>query len=247
MIADRHVMPSPKSTNDAFDAAAYFDAGVAERYSQGIRLSCPSYDALHLSLVALLRMLPGNARHLSAGTGTGEELVTLGARYPSWRLVGVDVSADMLRTCRRRVAAAGLSGRVELFHGRVEDYTGEQGFDAASSIFVAHFLRTSDDKLRYLRAIAERLKPGGCFVLADLYGDRRSIEFTTLLQAWLVHYVSHGISEQKLRLDLDHILRNFSFASEPELLALLEEAGFTGTARFYQNFLFGGWVARKRA
>ncbi len=247
MIANCNSMPPPTHTNDTFDAAAYFNAQIAERYGQGIRLSCPSYDALHQSLVALLRLLPRNARHLSAGTGTGEELVTLGTRFPSWRLVGVDVSADMLRTCGRRVAAAGLCGRVELFHGRLEDYVGEHEFDSASSIFVAHFLRTSDDKLGYLRAIAERLKPGASFVLADLYGDRHSAEFLTLLQAWLVHYVSHGISEQKLRLDLDHILCNFSFAPEPELLALLDEAGFTGATRFYQNFLFGGWVARKRA
>jgi len=247
MHAEHTALPAPMAPNAVFDAAAYFNAEVAERYGEGIRLSCPSYDGLHQSLVALLRALPRDARHLSVGTGTGEELLTLGRHYPGWRLVGVDLSADMLRTCRRRVLAAGLAERVELFHGALQDYPGAGPFDAASSIFVAHFLPTSDAKRDYLRAIAERLRPGAWFVLADLHGDRHSKEFATLLEAWLVHYVSNGISERKLRLDLDHILRNFSFASEAELMAMLADAGFTGATRFYQNFLFGGWVARKGA
>jgi tRNA (cmo5U34)-methyltransferase len=232
--------------NDAFDVVAYFNGEIAERYDQGIRLSCPSYDALHQSLGALLGQPAPGARHLSAGTGTGEELLTLGARDASWRFVGVDASADMLRVCRQRMDAAGLAGRVELFHGRLEDYECGPEFDSASSIFVAHFLRTREEKRAYLRAIADRLKPGARFVLADLYGDRHSKEFAILFEAWLVHYVSHGIPEEKLRSDLDHILRNFSFAPASELMAMLDEAGFTDIAHFYQNFLFGGWVARKR-
>jgi tRNA (cmo5U34)-methyltransferase len=33
--------------------------------------------------------------------------------------------------------------------------------------------------------------------------------------------------------------------SDRELVALLREAGFSTPLRFYQTFLFGGWVATK--
>jgi tRNA (cmo5U34)-methyltransferase len=36
-----------------------------------------------------------------------------------------------------------------------------------------------------------------------------------------------------------------AFISEGELVALLREAGFATPVRFYQTFLFGGWVAAK--
>lgn len=232
---------------EPFDPAQYFDEGVALRYDQGIRLSCPSYDALQQSMVPWLKLLPRDSTFLSAGAGTGAEVITLGQRFPGWNFVAVDVSADMLAVCRRRVAATDLAARVETFVGRVEQYPAYRRFDAAASIFVAHFIADRDDKLAYFRAIASRLKPGGVFVLADLYGDKRSPEFVPLLQAWLLHYVSHGVIAEKLAQDLQHILHNISFSPEAEIVSLLQEAGFTGVVRFYQTFLFGGWVATRQA
>lgn len=239
----------PPPSAATFDAPGYFDESVAARYDQGIRLSCPSYDALHLSLAPLLHNLPDRSRFLCAGAGTGAEILTLGARFPSWQFLAVDVSADMLAVCQRRAAQAGLAHRLECFHGRMEDYAGTVAppllFDGASSVFVSHFIDGRERKLAYLHAIAAALRPGAPFVLADLYGDPASPEFPVLFQAWLRYYVSHGISEEKLRQDLDHILRNISFTPEQELHALLHEAGFTRVLRFHQAFLFGGWIATR--
>lgn len=232
---------------EPFDAATYFDAGVAARYDQGIRLSCPGYDALHAMVASLLRLLPDDARVLSAGAGTGAEILALGRRFPAWRFTAVDVSPDMLRACAVRVQAAGMAGRVEAFAGRVEDYPREERFDAATSIFVAHFISGAERKLGYLRSIAGRLKPGAPLVLADLHGAKGSPEFIELLKAWLLHYVSHGANAQKLEQDLQLILRDIAFAPEAEILDLLEEAGFERGVRFYQSFLFGGWIAARRA
>jgi len=228
-----------------FDPSAYFDEGVAARYDQGIRLSCPSYDALHQMVAPWLELLPADAAFLSAGAGTGAEIVALAQRFPTWRLVGIDVSGDMLQECRRRIAQAGIANQVDLFQGRLEDYRAPAPFDAASSIFVAHFIKGRDEKLAYFRSIAASLKPGASLVLADLYGDRRSPDFVRLLQAWLISYMSRGISAENLAQDVTHIMRNIAFIPEDELLALLGEAGFVNPLRFYQAFLFGGWVATR--
>jgi len=230
---------------EAFDPARYFDRAVAERYDQGIRLSCPGYDALHQMIAPWLALLPRDSSFLSAGAGTGAEIIALARRFPSWRFVGVDVSADMLRTCERRIAEAGIGNAVTLVNGRLEDYLAPAPFDAASSIFVMHFIRGRQSKLAYLRAIAANLKPAGLFVLADLFGDQRSPEFVQLLRAWLISYMSQGISAENLAQDVAHILKNIAFMPESDLPALLLEAGFVEPLRFYQAFLFGGWVAAK--
>jgi tRNA (cmo5U34)-methyltransferase len=230
---------------DPFDPQTYFDEGAAARYDQGIRLSCPAYDALHQMIAPWLALLPGDCSFLSAGAGTGAEIIALARRFPSWRFVGVDVSADMLQACRRRIAEAGIRNPVTFFNGRVEDYRAPAPFDAASSVFVAHFIKGGERKLAYLRAIAENLKPGGVFVLADLFGDQRSPDFMRLLRAWLISYMSQGISAENLAQDIAHILKNIAFLPEGDLLGLLLEAGFVDPLRFHQAFLFGGWVAAK--
>ena len=95
--------------------------------------------------------------------------------------------------------------------------------------------------------IRDSLKPGAVLVLADLFGDAGSPEFVQLMKAWLLYYVSHGADPQKLDGDLRHIFDNMVFTPESQLRALLAEAGFEGIARFYQSYLFGGWIANKAA
>jgi tRNA (cmo5U34)-methyltransferase len=231
--------------NEQFDASSHFDESLAARYDCRIRLFCPSYGALHQMIVPWLEHLPKQSSFLSAGAGTGAEVFTLGKRFPSWRFVAVDVSPDMLNACQRRVAEVGMTDRVAFFNGRLQEYQSPAPFDAASSVFVSHFIKGREEKLAYFRAIAANLKPGGLFILADLFGAKGSPEFEQLLNAWLVSYASHGVSAEELAQDRAHIDRDVSFIAESELLALLNEAGFGTPVRFYQTFLFGGWVTTK--
>ena len=229
----------------AFDVESYFDSALAARYDQGIRLSCPGYDALHRMLVPLLQLLPEQTRFLSAGAGTGGEILSLAARFAQWTFTGVDASADMLEVCRQQALRAGVGDRVRLEYSRMQDYRGAEPFDAAASIFVGHFIRDRAQKQEYFHAIARNLKPGAPFILADLYGDRQAPEFVPLMKAWLLYYISHGATAEKLTADLQHIFDNMDFTPEEELRKLLAAAGFTEVVRFYQNYLFGGWIATR--
>lgn len=229
-----------------FDPARYFDKAVADRYDQGIRLSCPAYDALHAMMVPLLQLLAPQARFLCAGSGTGAEIIALAGRFAQWHFTGVDVSADMIARCRERCTQAGIGERVLLHHGPMQDFRGAEPFDGAASIFVAHFLQDAAQRQAYFRAIAQQLKPGALFIVADLYGDKGTAPFVTLLQAWLLYYVSHGANEQKLTADLQHIFGNIAFTPESALIGELEAAGFCEVVRFFQSYLFGAWIARKK-
>jgi len=231
--------------SEQFDVTAHFDESLAAKYDRRIRQFCPSYDALHQMIVPWLQGLPEGSRFLSAGAGTGAEIVTLGKRFPSWRFVAVDISPDMLAACQRRTEEAEMANRVTFFSGRLQEYKSPAPVDAASSIFVAHFIKGREEKLAYFRSIAANLKPGGLLIFADLFGERNSPEFARLLDAWLVSYASHGVSAEELTQDRAHVQRDVDFIPEGELVALLNEAGFSNPLRFYQTYLFGGWVATK--
>ncbi|MFO1414824.1 MAG: methyltransferase domain-containing protein [Burkholderiales bacterium] len=229
------------------EAAFDFDESFATGYDAGIRRSCPSYDALHRMIVPWLAGLPADAHFLSAGAGTGAEIVTLGERFPGWRFVAVDPSRDMLGMCRRRANDAGMAARVSYFEGRLEDYRPEAPFHAASSVFVAHFIHGREAKLAYFRAIAASLAPGGTLIFADLFGDRRAPGFAPLFDAWLRSYGAQGIAAEQLAQDRAKAESAVDFVPEDELHALLGDAGFAAPLRFFQTFLFGGWVTTRRA
>jgi tRNA (cmo5U34)-methyltransferase len=229
------------------DPSSHFDGNLAARYDRRIRLFCPNYDALHYMMVSWLQHLPDQARILSAGAGTGAEILMLGKHFPTWRFTAVDASSEMLRTCQNRVAEAGMADRVTFFNGRVEEYRSSALFDAASSVFVSHFIKGREEKLAYFRSIADTLKADGLILFADLFGDKDSPEFERLLNAWLASYASHGISADELAQDRAHISRDVACIPESTLFALLREAGFETPVRFYQTYLFGGWVSTKRS
>lgn len=233
------------SSIEPFDVAAHFDQRIALEYARRIRRFCPSYDSLHEMTAEILRALPEGATLLSAGAGTGEEILTLGKRYPSWRFVAVDASADMLAACRQRACMAQMEDRVSFFCGPMEGYRPHDAADAASSIFVAHFIKGRTEKIDYFRALAANVKAGGVLVVADLYGDERTPEFTWLFELWMSSCASHGISGEELRRDRNHVERDVDFIPENELFSILDEAGFVNPVRFYQTYLFGGWIATR--
>lgn len=111
---------------------------------------------------------------------------------------------------------------------------------------MSHFIKGREAKARYFDAIAASLKPSGVFVLADLFGDTGRAAYEQLLDAWLASYASHGVSQHDLANDMAHIERDVSVILEGELIDLLKEAGFDVPIRFYQTFLFGGWMTKKR-
>lgn len=229
------------------DVAAYFDADHAAIYDRRIRRRCPSYDALHEMVAGWLASRPEGGRLLSAGAGTGAEILSLGPRFPGWSFVAADLSADMLAACRRRVEAAGLAGRVDYHHGPLQGLPVGAEFDAATSILVSHFILDRGERLAYYRAIAERLRPGGLFLLADLHGDPADPAFARLFEPWLATFTDAAADPAGVAWERTHLMGDIAFIPEAELAALLEEAGFEPPLRFYQSWLFGGWATARRS
>ena len=108
------------------------------------------------------RVLPaaGNEQGviLDVASGTAGVALQLAERSQA-RVVGVDLTEEMLRQGRRRVAAAGMGDRVKLMAGRAEQLPFPDGhFDALTFTYL---LRYVQDPQATLAELARVLKPGG--------------------------------------------------------------------------------------
>ena len=89
------------------------------------------------------------------------------------RVVGVDLTEEMLREGRRRVAAAGRGGQVGLVAGRAEQLPFPDAyFDAVTFTYLLRYVR---DPQATLGELARVLKPGGTMA---------SLEFCVPTRGW---------------------------------------------------------------
>jgi tRNA (cmo5U34)-methyltransferase len=100
-------------------------------------------------------------RLLELGVGTGVTTRRVLAVHPGAEVIGIDESAGML------AAAEGLGDRVELRVQRLQDPLPEGDFDLVVSALAVHHLDGAGKADLFAR-VAERLRPGGRFVLGDL-------------------------------------------------------------------------------
>jgi SAM-dependent methyltransferase len=135
--------------------AAAFDA-QAERFERAPVQSDPKA----LERLVVEASLPPDSLVLDAGCGPG--LVSEALLRAGHRVVGVDLSGEMVARARRRCAGFGDRARFEV--ATVFDPALTGPFDAAVSRYVLHHVA---DPLAFVRRQAELLRPGGVLVLND--------------------------------------------------------------------------------
>ncbi|MGZ6142115.1 MAG: class I SAM-dependent methyltransferase [Myxococcales bacterium] len=116
-------------------------------------------DKAALERLLAFAALPPDSVVLDAGCGPGiicEALLSAGHR-----VVGVDLSTEMLSRARARCERFGESARF--VQGSLLTL-GQSGFDAAISRFVVHHVI---DALAFIRAQAERVRKGGAVIVSD--------------------------------------------------------------------------------
>lgn len=108
-------------------------------------------------LVSRIPAAPENTI-LDVATGTAAVAIEL-ARRTGCSVVGIDQSAEMLETGRRRVREAGLAGRIRLQEGNADRLPFEDGsFDGLTFTYL---LRYVPDPAATLRELARVVRHGG--------------------------------------------------------------------------------------
>jgi tRNA (cmo5U34)-methyltransferase len=126
-------------------------------YLESMRADIPVFDELQEETARATEGIPARDI-LELGVGTGMTAKSVLAAHPQARLVGIDESEAML-------AAADIPGDLRV--SRLEDPLPEGPFDLVVSCLAIHHL-DAEGKRGLYRRIADVLRPGGRFVLADV-------------------------------------------------------------------------------
>jgi len=110
---------------------------------------------------------------LDLATGTADFAIEAARRFPAASVTGIDLTPAMLDIGNRKVADAGLSGRIALREGNATELPfGDRSFDAALCAFG---FRNFPDINASLAEAARILRDGGRLVVLEFFRPRSTL------------------------------------------------------------------------
>lgn len=215
-----------------------FEGERAREYENRIGKMIPFYSGI-LELVAslLVQSVEKGSDILCAGCGAGGDFRHLLKVAPDYRITGVDPSPEMIEQ------AKSVYPDVSFFCGTVSELDIGKKFQAATLLFVLHFLPDTGEKLYLLKNISDRLESGGKLILFDLYNSFENMDFIWgQLNTFLK--INYGWDETTLSGYINRV-KNLHRISEERYIELLQEAGFARIIPMYRVMHTIGWVAEK--
>jgi tRNA (cmo5U34)-methyltransferase len=218
----------------------FSDPGAVARYIEGPPRFMPGFSDLHRMIgILLAETAPANARVLVLGGGGGLELKALATMHPDWRFDGVDPSAPMLALAARVLGPDAT--RVHLHEGLI-DIAPEGPFEAATILLTLHFLDPAE-RLRTLRQVHKRLRPGAPCIVAHMSYSREAEARAVWLSRYAAFAVASGVDPAIAEQARVAVAEQLLALTPEEDEALLLEAGFHGIETFYRAFTWQGWIA----
>lgn len=156
---------------------------------------------------------PMQIRHgdaiLDLGSGTGRNIcVMLRVLDHTGRVVGVDISQEMLQQARQRCRAY---PQVTFLNRRIEEpLSFHEEFDKAFISFTLHGFE-DEDKERVIANACQALKPGGIFWILDY--DEFDLNRQWFPFRWAFRHFECELASEFLSLDLKGLLAHHGFGS----------------------------------
>jgi microcystin synthetase protein McyJ len=156
-------------------------------YWESARTYPQAAEAMACLLADAARLGPSDAL-LDVGFGFAEQDLLWVERYGVRHISGVNITAMQVERARERVAARGLSDRIDLREGSATELPyGEASFDKVTALECAHHF---DTRQRFFEEAFRVLRPGGVLATADgsaSQEDKPPSFFTKLaLKRWCV-------------------------------------------------------------
>jgi tRNA (cmo5U34)-methyltransferase len=219
---------------------AFFDPRVVARYAEAPPWMVPGFaDLQRMAWILLAERAPYDAQVLVLGAGGGLEIKAFAEAQPCWSFVGIDPSAPMLDLAR--VTLGNLSACTQLHQGLINSAP-EGPFDAATCILTLHFIER-EERLRTLKEVRRRLRPGAPFVVAHFSFPQGCHERDVWLARYAAFAISSGIEPSMAKNAQARIGACLPILAPEDDEQLLRDAGFNEINPFYMSFAFRGWVA----
>lgn len=223
---------------------ALFDQQAAGYDAQWARMA-PIRESLLFLLETVFADLPDDARLLCVGAGTGAEIAHLARRFPRWRFLALDPSAQMIAECRARAEHDGFIDRCDFHAGLLETLPGAAAFDGATCLLVSQFLLDPASRTAFFGQIGRRLYPGGVLAWADLAWDTDAADYPAMLRLWLRTMSGAGLDDAAIERMRSAYARDVAILPPDAVAGLVAEAGFDAPLRFHQAGMIHGWCARR--
>jgi tRNA (cmo5U34)-methyltransferase len=218
----------------------FSDPQAVARYAEGPPRLVPGFaDLQRMIMLLIAERAPSDARLLVLGAGGGLEIKAFAEAKSGWQFDGVDPSAEMINLAQQTLGA--FSTRTQLHHGLI-DSAPEGPFDAATCILTLHFVERGE-RVRTLKEVRRRLKPGAPFAVAHFSFPQTSEAKNLWLARYAAFAVSSGVEPSQAENARSMIAERLPILSPEEDEQLLRDAGFDGVSLFYAGFAFRGWVA----
>ena len=219
---------------------AFSDPQTIARYGEGPPRMVPGFASLHRMIMVLLaERAPDDSRILVLGAGGGLEIKAFAEVQPEWRFDGVDPSAAMLSLARDTLGQ--LASRASLHEGLI-DVAPDGPYDAATCILTLHFIERGE-RLRTLREVHRRLKPGAPFATAHFSFPQDPASRSLWLSRYAAFAKASGMEASQAEKARAGIGASLPILSPQEDEDLLRKAGFKDISLFYVGLTFRGWVA----
>lgn len=226
------------------DLKAVFDQQAAGYEAQQKKLALV-HEGLYFQLPWIFSDLPEDARILCVGLGAGAELSYLANKFPNWRFTAVEPSAAMLDVCRQRAEKEGFISRCVFHEGYVESLPNLEPHHAATCFMVSQFILDQQERSKFFHAIAERLKPNGILVSADLSSAVGSAEYQALLKVWVSMLHAANVPAKAIEKVHSAWAKDVAILPPDDVKSIIQRGGFEPPVQFYQAGFVHAWFAAR--
>jgi len=229
-------------TDPRLELVHRFFAGTGATYDVMVTLATLGIDRRwKRRIVELLPSHPSAVLDLACGTGIST--LAVADRYPSCRVVGVELREEYLERARRKVRQSGRTN-VEFVLSRAEDYDSAEPFDCVMSSYLAKYA----DLKRLTCNTSRMLKPGGLVLMHDFtYPPKPSLVRLWRLYFWTLQHLGSRLfpSWREIYYGLPKLIEETQWV--PELTAALKENGFLDSRVEYLTAYGAAIVTARKA
>lgn len=227
------------------ESTIVFDRERASSYDKQFAKLAPMRDGLDLSICMVLSELPDDARILCVGVGTGRELIYLAQHFPQWQFTAVEPAAPMLDICRQKAEESGIASRCTFHEGYLDSLPASDAFDAATCIWVSHFITQREERRNFFRQIGDRLRPNGYLVSSDQASDMSTPAYKSLLEVYRQMFQYAEMPAGEIEKMIGAYGQEIALLPTQEVESIIASSGFAPPVLFFQTFLIHAWYAKR--